>query len=54
VNCQETQRPIHGYLDGELDLMESLEIEHHLQECSACARAHASFQAVRAFEGHHT
>ena len=48
MNCQETQTLIHGYLDGELDLMKSLEIEQHLQECSACARAHASFQAVRA------
>jgi anti-sigma factor RsiW len=48
VNCQETQTLIHGYLDGELDLMKSLEIEQHLQECSACARAHAGFQAVRA------
>jgi anti-sigma factor RsiW len=48
VNCQETQTLIHGYLDGELDLMKSLEIEQHLQECSACARAHTSFQALRA------
>jgi anti-sigma factor RsiW len=48
VNCQETQLLIHGYLDGELDLMKSLEIEQHLRKCSACARAHASFQAVRA------
>jgi anti-sigma factor RsiW len=48
LNCQETQTLIHGYVDGELDLMKSLEIEQHLQECPACAQAHASFQAVRA------
>jgi anti-sigma factor RsiW len=48
VNCQETQTLIHGYLDGELDLAKSLEIERHLQECPACAQAHAGFQAVRA------
>jgi anti-sigma factor RsiW len=48
VNCQETQTLIHGYLDGELDLMKSLEIERHLQECPACAQAHTHFQAVRA------
>jgi anti-sigma factor RsiW len=47
VNCQETQTLIHGYLDGELDLIKSLQIEQHLQECSACAQAHASLQAVR-------
>jgi anti-sigma factor RsiW len=47
VNCQETQTLIHGYIDGELDLIKSLEIEQHLQECLACAQAHARFQAVR-------
>jgi anti-sigma factor RsiW len=48
LNCQEAQVLIHGYADGELDLMESLEIEQHLQECPACERAHASLRAVRA------
>jgi anti-sigma factor RsiW len=48
LTCPETQTLIHGYLDGELDLMKCLEIEQHLQECPACAQAHASLQAVRA------
>ena len=48
MNCRETQTLIHGYVDGELDLMKSLEIEQHLQECPACAQALASLQAVRA------
>jgi anti-sigma factor RsiW len=48
VNCREIQTLIHGYADGELDLMKSLEIEQHLQECPACAQALASLQAVRA------
>jgi anti-sigma factor RsiW len=48
LNCRETQTLIHGYVDGELDLMKSLEIEQHLQECPACAQAHASLQEVRA------
>src|SRR5262249_48902387 len=48
VNCQETQTLIHGYVDGELELIKSLEIEQHIQECSACAQAHTSLQAVRA------
>jgi anti-sigma factor RsiW len=48
LNCRETQTLIHGYVDGELDLMKSLEIELHLQECPACAQAHASLQAVQA------
>jgi anti-sigma factor RsiW len=48
LTCPETQTLIHGYLDGELDLMKCLKIEQHLQECPACAQAHASLQAVRA------
>jgi anti-sigma factor RsiW len=39
LNCQETQNWIDGYVDGELDLARSLEVEHHLRECTACARA---------------
>jgi anti-sigma factor RsiW len=48
VDRRETQTLLHGYVDGELDLMKSLEIEEHLEECPACTRAHASLQAVRA------
>jgi anti-sigma factor RsiW len=48
LDCREAQTLIHGYVDGELDLIKSLEIEQHLQECPACAQAHASLQAVRA------
>jgi len=31
---------IHGYLDGELDLARSLEVEQHMRECEVCARAY--------------
>src|SRR5262249_14104978 len=48
LNCRETQTLLHGYVDGELDLMTSLEIGQHLQECPACAPAHERLQAVRA------
>jgi anti-sigma factor RsiW len=48
VNCPETQTLIHGYVDGELDLMTSLEIEQHLQECSTCATIHMSIHSVQA------
>jgi anti-sigma factor RsiW len=48
LNCQETQKLIHAYVDGELDLMKNLEIEQHFQECSACAQAHKALEAVRA------
>jgi anti-sigma factor RsiW len=48
LTCAETQTLVHGYFDGELDLMTCLEIEQHLEACPACAQAHASLQAVRA------
>jgi anti-sigma factor RsiW len=47
LNCQDAQKVLHGYVDGELDLVKNLEIEEHLQECSACAQAHQSLQALR-------
>jgi anti-sigma factor RsiW len=47
VNCRETQLLIHGYVDGEVDLAKSLEIEQHLHECPSCAQAHASIQETR-------
>lgn len=47
MNCQETQNLIHAYLDGELDLVKSLEIEEHLQGCRACSQAYKNHQALR-------
>ena len=38
MSCQQTRELIHGYLDGELDLVKSLEIEAHLKDCHACAQ----------------
>jgi anti-sigma factor RsiW len=48
LNCQDAQKVLHGYVDGELDLMKNLEIEEHLQQCPACAQAHQSLQSLRA------
>lgn len=47
MSCQEVQDLLHGYVDGELDLVRTLDIERHLRECSACARVHAQQQALR-------
>src|SRR5436305_7506688 len=38
MSCQETEVLIHGYLDNELDLAHSLELERHLAECASCTR----------------
>lgn len=47
MNCQQTRELIHGYVDGELDLVKSLEIEEHLKSCEACARAYEQIRGLR-------
>jgi len=47
LNCQQTRELIHGYVDGELDLVKSLEIEEHLKECEACAQAYQRIRSLR-------
>jgi anti-sigma factor (TIGR02949 family) len=47
LSCQETRNLLHGYLDGELDLVNSLQFERHLQACPACAREHRNQQTLR-------
>jgi anti-sigma factor RsiW len=47
VNCLQTNNLLHAFLDGELDLVRHLEIEHHLAECAACAGAYEGLQSLR-------
>jgi anti-sigma factor RsiW len=51
LSCQETRDLIHGYLDGELDLVKSLEIEEHLKDCHACAQAYKEIRSLRSSVG---
>ena len=52
MNCKDTEQIIDGYLDGELDLARSLEIEQHFKECLVCAQVHREKQSLRtALEG---
>ena len=44
--CQEAHRLIHPYLDGELDLVRSLEIEAHLNDCQTCAQAYNELRSL--------
>ena len=48
MSCEEAQQWIHPYVDGELDLVRTLEVERHLDECPACAQVRDQIQAVRA------
>lgn len=47
MNCDEARILLHGYLDQELDLVRSLEIERHLAECPACAQTLAASRSLR-------
>jgi anti-sigma factor RsiW len=47
LSCQEMQNLMHGYMDDELDLLNNLQVEQHLQACPACAREHRNQQALR-------
>lgn len=38
---------LHAYLDGELSLEGSLEVEHHLSDCASCRRELETYRALR-------
>ena len=47
MNCEVTRELMHAYVDRELDLVKSLELERHLAECLSCSESYASLQALR-------
>ena len=47
MSCEQTRDLLHGYLDGEVDLVKSLEIEKHLKDCHACSE---SYQGIRSLQ----
>jgi anti-sigma factor RsiW len=47
LSCKETQPFLEGYFDGELDLVKSLEVETHVQDCPACAAAYRELRELR-------
>lgn len=49
MTCEQVQELIHAYIDGELDLVNNLEIEGHLGGCEACQseyRGHLNLVAL--------
>jgi anti-sigma factor (TIGR02949 family) len=48
MSCELTHRYVHGYLDGELDLVHTIEMEAHLKGCPDCAQETESLKALRA------
>jgi anti-sigma factor RsiW len=47
VSCEQIRDLLHPYLDGELSLEKSLEIERHLAECPLCSERLERHQALR-------
>ena len=47
MSCPENNTLIHAYVDGELDLLSTLQLEAHLRECAACAQAYKNHQTLR-------
>jgi len=47
VNCRDAERLLGGYLDEELDLAGSLEVEKHARECTVCAASLRRQEAAR-------
>ena len=48
MNCRDAQQLIDGYVDGEIDLVRSIEIEGHIEDCGACLQALLSRKEVKA------
>src|SRR5579863_1091455 len=47
MECEATSKLLDAYLDGELDLVSSLEVERHLQACASCGAVHAGRLALK-------
>ncbi|MFO1518420.1 MAG: anti-sigma factor [bacterium] len=47
MNCEETKSLLHGYLDRELDLAKSLEVEEHLRGCPICGKEAEAHQSLK-------
>lgn len=43
---------MNGYIDGELELTASLEVERHMQDCQVCTQAYQSHRALRSAIAH--
>jgi anti-sigma factor RsiW len=48
MNCHEIHPMLHAYVDSELDLMPSIEVDRHLKTCSACTAMKRSLESLRA------
>lgn len=47
MKCEEVKHLLDGYADGELDLVNHLQIEQHLNECGDCDQARQNLLALK-------
>jgi anti-sigma factor RsiW len=47
MNCHEIHPLLHAYVDSELDLMPSLEVDRHLKACAGCTSMKRSLESLR-------
>jgi anti-sigma factor RsiW len=47
MNCEEARALLHANVDGELDLVHSLEVQTHLENCGGCSIAVQNHQTLR-------
>ena len=48
MDCNQIRTLLDGYLDDEIDLMTSLDIEKHLTDCPACTLRLQNRQVIKA------
>ena len=47
MNCTEIHPLLHAYVDSELDLLPSLEVDRHLKSCADCSAMKRSLESLR-------
>jgi anti-sigma factor RsiW len=47
VDCETARELLGPHLDGELDLLRSVEVEEHLTHCATCSRERQDWEALR-------
>jgi anti-sigma factor (TIGR02949 family) len=47
MDCQSIQQRLHAYADGELDVLQSAEIDAHLAGCPECARSLEAIDQIK-------
>jgi anti-sigma factor RsiW len=47
VECRDVRNLLHPFIDGELDLVRHLQIEHHLADCTECAEHERGLRRLR-------